>query len=188
MSYPLVKLEAFLRLRSEFVVIDDFATYKRLRVQLHGRGIVVRDLVAGIDIKTKKQQVVRSGDFLVAEIDAKVGGFGVVPPEGDGAIVSSHYFLFEIDESKCLPGWLEAYIRSGDLEDQVNARGSTNYAAIRARHVLEFEISLPNSIEQERVLKKIRRVELLKQLQSEALSEIETLLQSIMDRAFKGEL
>ncbi|MGH3851077.1 MAG: hypothetical protein ACRDRT_15525, partial [Pseudonocardiaceae bacterium] len=56
----------------------------------------MRDIVPGTAIKTKKQQVVRAGEVLVAEIDAKVGGFGVIPGELDGAIVSSHYFTFEI--------------------------------------------------------------------------------------------
>ena len=51
----------------------------------------------GAEIKTKRQQRVQAGDLLVAEIDAKVGGFGIVPAGLAGAIVSSHYFLYEVD-------------------------------------------------------------------------------------------
>lgn len=46
---------------------------------LHAKGIVLRDELPGALIKIKSQQVCRSGEFLVAEIDAKVGGFGIVP-------------------------------------------------------------------------------------------------------------
>jgi type I restriction enzyme S subunit len=67
---------------------------------LHARGIVLRDAVPGALIKTKQQQVCRAGEFLVAEIDAKVGGFAVVPEALDGTIVSGHYFLFDLDEAK----------------------------------------------------------------------------------------
>jgi hypothetical protein len=63
--------------RRTFVSIDDFTEYKRCRVQLHAQGIVLRDTVLGAEVKTKKQQVCQAGDFLVAEIDAKVGGFGM---------------------------------------------------------------------------------------------------------------
>ena len=118
-GWPIARLGEFLTERKEFITIDDFARYKRARVQLHGRGIALRDEIVGAEIKTKSQQVARAGEFLVPEIDAKVGGFGVVPPELDDAIVSSHYFLFQINEQKCLLAWLDRFARSGLLEDQV---------------------------------------------------------------------
>jgi len=93
-KWPKVRLGEVLRHRKEFITIDDLTTYRRPRVQLHVQGIVQRDEVPGALIKTKKQQVCREGEFLVAEIDAKVGGFGIVPSALDGSIVSSHYFLF----------------------------------------------------------------------------------------------
>src|SRR5258706_5803079 len=130
----------FLPQRIEFITIDDFTRYNRARVQTHGKGIVLRDEIEGVEIKTKKQQTARTGEFLVAEIDAKVGGFGIVPPELDGAVVSSHYFLFEINEEKCSKDWLHWFVRYNSLEDQVKAQGSTNYAAIRPSHVLNFQI------------------------------------------------
>src|SRR5262245_22100906 len=111
-TWPMVHLEEVVRLRQEFIQIDDLATYRRLRVQLHARGIVLRDEVPGAVIKTKRQQVCRSGEFLVAEIDAKVGGFGVIPAGLDGAIVSSHYFLFGVDETKLDRRFLEYFIRT----------------------------------------------------------------------------
>ena len=98
-GFQMVPLGDVLRQRSEFIEIDDFKTYKRCRVQLHAQGIVERDVVPGFEIKTKKQQICRAGEFLVAEIDAKVGGFGIVPDDLDDAIVSSHYFLFDSSEN-----------------------------------------------------------------------------------------
>jgi len=97
-KWPLAPLASAIQYRKEFLQIDDLEQYKRCRVQLHAQGIVLRDTVPGAEIKTKKQQVCKAGDFLVAEIDAKVGGFGIVPEKLDQAIVSSHYFLFEVNE------------------------------------------------------------------------------------------
>ena len=87
-AWPSVALGEVIAHRKEFIVIDDLKTYRRPRVQLHAQGIVLRDTVPGAEIKTKKQQVARAGEFLVAEIDAKVGGFGLVPEALDGSIVS----------------------------------------------------------------------------------------------------
>jgi type I restriction enzyme, S subunit len=158
MQMPVTKFSEFARHRKEFIRIDDFQTYTRARVQLHWRGIVERDRLEGAAIKTKNQQVARTGELLVAEIDAKVGGIGIVPPELDEAVVSSHYFLFDIDETKCLRKWLDFFIRSGALEDQVAARGSTNYAAIRPQHVLAFQMPLPSIPEQRRIVARIEEL------------------------------
>src|SRR5438094_9567105 len=121
-AWQIVPLEEFVTHRKEFIRINDLETYKRCRVQLHAQGIVLRDVVSGAEIKTKEQQVCRAGEFLVAEIDAKVGGFGVVPDELDGSIVSSHYFLFEVNEEKLNRRFLDYFIRTPGFRDQVAAR------------------------------------------------------------------
>ena len=121
-AWPLATIGQVGRHRKEFVRIDDTQEYKRCRVQLHAKGIVLRDIVPGADIKTKEQQVCRAGEFLVAEIDAKVGGFGIVPDELDGAIVSSHYFLFTVDERQLDRRFLDFYARTPAFREQVSAR------------------------------------------------------------------
>jgi len=148
--WPTVRLGEVLRHRKDFITIDDLKTYRRPRVQLHVEGIVQRDEVPGALIKTKTQQVCRPGEFLVAEIDAKVGGFGIVPESLNGSIVSSHYFLFVVDESKLNRRFLDYFIRTPAFREQVAAQGSTNYAAIRPSHVLGYEIPLPPLAEQRR--------------------------------------
>lgn len=186
--FPAVRLASFLKYRKQFFMIDDTAKYKRVRIQLHNQGIVLRDVVEGAELRTKQQQSARAGELLVAEIDAKVGGFGIVPPELDGAIVSSHYFLFEIDETKCLRGWLDAFVRSGGLEEQVKARGSTNYAAIRPGHVLDFVIPLPVVTEQRRLIGLAAQLDALRELHRETGKEIDALMVSLLRRSFKGQL
>jgi type I restriction enzyme S subunit len=170
-SWPKVRLDDVLRHRKDFITIDDLQIYKRVRVQLHAQGIVVRDEVPGAMIKTTRQQSCRAGDFLVAEIDAKVGGFGIVPESLDSGIVSSHYFLYEIDESKLDRRFLDFFIRTHTFRDQVEAQGSTNYAAIRPADVLGYQIPLPPLAEQKRVVARIE--ELLHQiLQAQKIRKI----------------
>jgi type I restriction enzyme S subunit len=156
--WPQVNLGRVLAHRSEFTTIDDTQQYLRCRVQLHAQGIVLRDRVEGGIVKTKKQQLCQAGEFLVAEIDAKVGGFGIVPEELDGAIVSSHYFLFSVDTTLLDRKFLGWFIRTLAFRDQVRAQGSTNYAAIRAHDVLGYTMPLPPLDEQRRIVAKIERL------------------------------
>lgn len=153
--WHIVPLSDVVRHQKEFRLIDDAKSYKRCRVQLHAKGIVLRDELEGAAIKTKKQQVCRAGQLLVAEIDAKLGGYGIVPIELEGAIVSSHYFLFDVEASKLDRAFLGYFIRTPYFHDQVGARGSTNYAAIRPAHVLGYRMPLPPLAEQRRIVAKI---------------------------------
>ena len=152
MTWKEVPLGEVIRQRKSFITIDDDATYKRCRVQTSARGVVLRDAVPGAEIKTKKQQVCRAGDFLVAEIDAKAGGYGLVPSPLEGAVVSSHYFLFEVDEAELDREYLGWFSRTGRFFDQVRAVGSTNYAAIRPDSVLQYVMPLPPLCEQRRIV------------------------------------
>ena len=184
--WPTVRLGEVLRHRKEFITIDDLTNYKRPRVQLHVQGIVLRDEVPGALIKTKTQQVCRAGEFLVAEIDAKVGGFGIVPESLAGSIVSSHYFLFVIDESKLDQQFLDSFIRTPTFREQVAAQGSTNYAAIRPAHVLGYEIPLPPLAEQRRVVARIEalaaQIHEARTLRHQAAEEAEALTKSTLNQ------
>jgi hypothetical protein len=57
----------------------------------------------GRSSKRKRSRFAAAGEFLAAEIDAKPGGFGIVPESLNRPIVSSHCFLFVADESKLHP-------------------------------------------------------------------------------------
>ena len=158
MCWQVVSLGNVLSQRKEFRTIDEDKIYARCRVQTRARGITLRDHVLGSYIKTKRQQICRSGEFLVAEIDAKVGGFGIVPQELDGAIVSSHYFLFEIDQCRLRTEFLNWVCRTAKFREQVNARGTTNYSAIRPTQLLDYKIPLPPLAEQARLASILDRI------------------------------
>ncbi len=183
--YPLSTLDRAITLRADFIQINDTEIYKRCKVQLHAQGIVLRDIVSGAEIKTKRQQVCRVGEFLVAEIDAKVGGFGIVPVDLDGAIVSSHYFLFEINDELLNHRYLDFYGRTHAFQRQVSAQGSTNYAAIRPKDVLGYTIPLPPLAEQRRIVARIEelaaKIEAARGLRRETVEEVGILFSSAMN-------
>lgn len=187
--WPSIPLGEVIDHRKEFIIIDDLETYRRPRVQLHAQGIVLRDVVPGAQIKTKKQQVARAGEFLVAEIDAKVGGFGIVPDDLDGSIVSSHYFLYGHKPDRLDNKYLGWFVQTRSFRQQVEAQGSTNYAAIRPSDVLGYEIPLPPLDEQRRIVARIEelaaKVEEARGLRSSTLDELAALRSTQSRRVFE---
>ena len=190
MAAPLERLGAVVAQRKESIQIDDFREYKRVKVRLHQQGVELRDLIVGGDLRTKTQQVCRAGDVIFAEIDAKVGGYGVIPDDLDGAIVSSHYFLFTIDTDRVDRRFLELALKNPGFQDQIVARGSTNYAAIRAEQVLELRVPLPDKTEQRRVVSLLDNIlacrTRIRELSTRAASLVAALHRSSINRFAEG--
>lgn len=139
-----VKLNGVLKHKKGNIKIDDETEYKLCRVQLHRRGVLLRGMEFGYQIKTKKQQVCQAGDLIVAEMDAKFGGYGFIPEELENAIVSSHYYLYELDKTQISQDYFQTLISTDYIQNQIEAKGSTNYSSIRAKEFLEYEIPLPS--------------------------------------------
>ncbi len=168
-TYPFVPFSEIMTENKETITINDEVEYARITVQLHGRGVVIRDRVLGKKIKTKEQKLTKANQFIVAEIDAKLGGFGVILKEFENSIVSSHYFLFDLDASKILPEYFDFVIRFGPYADMISpfVKGTTNYAAIRPQHILQLKIPLPPCEKQKEIVESIRE----KQKQLEELEK-----------------
>lgn len=171
----------FLTHAPNFFTIEDDKEYQLVTVKLHGKGVVSRCYMKGAQIKTKEQQRINTDQFLVAEIDAKFGAFGIVPAELDGAIVSGHYFLYDVDKSKVLPNFLQCFISSGILTKSIqkDIQGALNYSAIRPHHVLDVPFPLPedgpNGVQKEVAARfiQIKRIQSQTERQHEAAIALE---------------
>jgi type I restriction enzyme, S subunit len=158
MSFPVVGLSSVLKQRKEFIIIDDDTEYKLCRVQTNRKGVVLRSLLKGSEIMTKRQQVCRAGDFIVATIDAKVGGYGFVPAELNGAIVSNDYQLYNLELAKLYPDYLRMLITTELIQDQIRPSGTTNHARTHSDVFLKAEIPLPSVPEQQAIAEKFDRI------------------------------
>jgi type I restriction enzyme M protein len=183
-------LGSAINLRKEFITIEDGVEYDLITVKLHGRGLKRRSRIYGSEIRTKKQQVVRTGDLVVAEIDAKMGGYGLVPDELNGAIVSSHYFIYEVDKEKLNPLYLQWFLRSGlpEIWIQRYVKGSTNYASIRQQHFPLLSIPLPDIAVQDDFVQGLCSVSEIEEKMVEKArllhAEMENLVPSMLYKAF----
>ncbi|HZQ42354.1 MAG TPA: restriction endonuclease subunit S [Acidobacteriaceae bacterium] len=159
-AWPSVALGEVLTQDTQYVHTLEPRQYPKLSVKLYGRGVVLDSPADGGTVKMQKHQFARRGQVILSEIWAKKGAIGVVPPEGDGALCTSHFFLFDINRDKALPEFI-AWLLSGNyLEPQLNseARGTTGYAAIRPKQFLATSIPLPPLDEQRRIVARIEEL------------------------------
>jgi len=179
---PHVPLSQVLRQDTNYITELEPRLYSKLSVKLYGRGVTLDAPTDGSTVKMTRHQLAKPGQVILSEIWAKKGALGIVPPDGRGALVTSHFFLFDIDETQLLPRFIYWLLHGNYFADELDAQahGTTGYAAIRPKQFLALEIPLPPLAEQQRLVARIeelaRRVEEARGLRREAVEEAGLLL------------
>jgi type I restriction enzyme S subunit len=135
----------------------------------------------------KRHQLARAGQVILSEIWGKKGAIGFVPPEGDGALCTSHFFLFDVRTDRVYPKWLQAIFDASYLQGQLDAeaKGTTGYAAVRPKILFACEIPLPPLAAQRRVVTRIEalaaRIQEARDLKQHVKGEMEGLVASVLN-------
>jgi type I restriction enzyme S subunit len=159
-QWSLVALAEVLTHNKEYIEEPEPKIYPKLSVKLYGRGVVLDDSADGSLLRMKKHQIAKNGQVILSEIWGKKGAIGFVPPEGDGALCTSHFFLFDVNYEKLEPKYLQAIFIANYLQNQLDAeaKGTTGYAAVRPKHLLSAKIPLPPLDEQRRIVARIEEL------------------------------
>lgn len=148
-SAPGVPLRELLVQREDSIRILDDVEYRRPRVQLHFRGVKVRDRVAGSEIGSKLQTVIRTNDLLLSRIDARNGAMALVPSELDGAIATNDFPVFEIRADRVLPAYLRFCLFQPSMLRVYEhlSRGSTNRRRLIVEKFLDLKVAIPEDLD-----------------------------------------
>jgi type I restriction enzyme, S subunit len=159
-QWPQVRLGEVLTQDQQYILEPELRSYPKLSVKLYGKGVVLDAPTDGSTLKMKRHQLARVGQVILSEIWGKKGAIGLVPAEGEGALCTSHFFLFNVRTNKVAPEWLQAVFMANYLQEQLDAKakGTTGYAAVRPKTLLECEIPLPPLAEQRRVVARIEEL------------------------------
>jgi type I restriction enzyme, S subunit len=185
-GFQKVRLADILTRSEEWIDIWPDKQYRQVTVRLWGKGVVLRDEVSGAEIAADRRFVIRQQQFVLSRIDARNGAFGIVPDSLDGAVVSSDFPVFAVDQSQILPKFLDWMSKTHDFVDLCKAasEGTTNRVRLKEKRFLAAEISLPPLEEQRRIIARIEelaaRIEEARGLRREAEKEAETFFPSAL--------
>jgi type I restriction enzyme S subunit len=188
-----VKLGEVLARFQEYIDEPEPRTYPKLSVKLYGKGVTLDAPADGTMLKMRRHQLAKANQVILSEIWGKKGAIGFVPPDGEGALCTSHFFLFDVDEGKLDRRWLNAIFSANFLEGQLGAeaQGTTGYAAVRPSMLLACEIPLPPLAEQQRIVARIdelaSKVREACVLRAQAVQEAEALHLSVLNRHFVSD-
>jgi type I restriction enzyme, S subunit len=159
-AWPVAPLRDVLVQDREYVTALEPREYPKLSVKLYGKGVTLDSPADATQLKMQRHQFAKAGQVILSEIWGKKGAIGFVPPEGEGALCTSHFFLFDLLRDKLDPGWLAAIFRADYLAEQLGASafGTTGYAAVRPKDLLAASIPLPSLPEQRRIVAKVKEL------------------------------
>ena len=136
----------------------------------------------------------RQDDLLFARSGATLGKVCPVPLECDGWLMTGHLFRVRFDKERCLPSYAFVALRGAQsVRDQVFAqvRGATR-PGFNTTLLSNVCLPIPPIPEQRRIVTYLddlqAKVDALKTQQAQSAAELDALLPSILDKAFKGEL
>ncbi len=152
--FELARIGDFLKKSRNIVNIEDDTVYQRVRIKIRNGGVEERDVEKGINIGTKKQFLVKSGQFIVSKIDARNGAFGLITDNLKGAIVTNDFPLFNVDRTKILPEFLVLITTTKRFINfaQSCSSGTTNRQRMDIDLFLNQQIPLPKITEQEKIV------------------------------------
>lgn len=189
-QWPKEELGKLLRRNAEQIDIKPDELYKEITARLWGKGIVLRGVLPGSSIASKRRYVAHSGQFIISRIDARHGSMGIVPDGLEGAVVTNDYPLFDVDSTKLDSNYLSWLCKTRDFIELCSkaSEGTTNRVRLKEDRFLSLEIPLPPLDEQRRIVARIedmkRSIEEAATLQHKMIVESEAVLLGHLKQVF----
>jgi type I restriction enzyme S subunit len=172
-------------------VVNLKAEYPQIAVRSFGKGTFHKPLLSGSEITWQKPYLVKAGDILISNIKAWEGAIAVAENEDDGrfgshryltctpisGIATARFVCFHLLTLKGLHDIGEASPGSADRNRTLNTKA-----------LLEITIPIPSYEKQIWFDELLEKVDQQKKIGAETTVELDALLPSILDKAFKGEL
>ncbi len=145
--------------------------------------------IVGKDAPSRAKQLVKYKDILVSTVRPNLNSVAMVPKELDNQICSTGFCVLRADNKIFIPEYLFFITKSNFFIDAlVNKCKGANYPAVSSKDIKYLQIPLPHLKLQQKFASIVEHVEKLKEKQKKSKEHIDEMFNSLMQKAFKGEL
>lgn len=189
-----VKLRDLLTRSKIPVCIEDTKIYTRVTIKTKHKGISKRDKEIGKKIGTKKQFLLKSGQFVMSKIDARYGAFGIADQSVHNAIITGNFWAYDINHELTTAEWIERYTNSFEFYNLCEraSSGITHRKYLNENKFLSHDLHIPPKKEQENIILKLKKKQTtLNNLTTEITTQttlLSQLRQAILQEAIEGKL
>lgn len=159
-----IQLRYLLKQQKREIVVEPNREYKILGAHWYAKGLYIKDIKFGSEIRATKLNVVEEGDFVYNRLFAWKGSFAIASKDENDCVVSNEFPCFMIDCEKIDPGYLWLYFsREQTWSEALGlSYGATPTSRNRLKEfkLLEMRILLPPLSEQRRIATKLNQLSL----------------------------
>ena len=188
MNWPLACVGEILRRVERFEPRDDLVEYSFAGTYSFARGVFVGERKLGSSFSLPRVQRIKKGDFVYCKIMAWEGAFGLVSDDADGCVMSGAFVVYELDQNRISPKFLEYYFKLPAHWKSIGARSTGTNVRRRSLHPDQFEksyIPVPPLPEQRRIVTRIEelaaKINEARALRERSREEIENLCRSVLN-------
>lgn len=162
-------------------------------MNVHNNKFVDKDLAFIDDEQAEKLRnvMIEHNDVLLNITGASVARCCIVPNEFIPARVNQHVAIIRCKEDEILPIFLEYQLTNENYQRllwDIATSGGATREAITKQQIENLELIVPTIELQNKFIDFVKRVDKLKVDMEKSLKELEDNFNSLMQRAFKGEL
>lgn len=186
--WPMVALGEVLRPADDPVPVNASQSYPNLGLLAFGRGVFEKPDIDGLATSANTLYRVRSGQFIYSRLFAFEGAFSIVPPKLDGFFVSNEFPVFDIIESKMVPGFVRWIFRQPDVWRAAASRGvgmGDRRRRVHPEALLTLLVPLPPLAEQARIVARLDGAAERLERRAAAAKAVEAELDATLRAAFR---
>jgi type I restriction enzyme S subunit len=165
--------------------------YPQVGVKGFGGGLFVRETLDSTQTTYKAFNRLYEGAIVLSQVKGWEGAIAGCPSRLAGRFVSPEYRTFRCISGQAIPEYMSYLVVTPwfwtQLKNLTRGMGGRRERT-RPEKFLKLKIPMPTVEQQEQALKAFSKVTELKKLQAKTAPELDALLPSILDKAFKGNL
>lgn len=186
-----VKLNKILNLDEHRETVEFGNEYPQVGVRGFGGGLFPKESINATQTSYKAFNRLYDGAIVLSQVKGWEGAISVCSSQLADKYVSPEYRTFSCIPEQAIPEYLAVLFAAPwfwtKLKNITRGMGGRRERT-RPEQFLKMELPMPTVDQQRQALSVLKKLEPMQHLREKALQEIDELLPSILDKAFKGEL
>ena len=142
---------------------------------------------------SRAQQIVKTGDILFGTTRPTLKRFCLLADEYDGQICSTGFCVIRPNQNIISSDWMFYQFYNDEFYKYIEPlQKGANYPAVTDKDIMNYNIFVPPLPEQKRIVKELdtlsEKVRQLQEIYTKQIANCEELKQSLLQKAFEGEL
>ena len=173
------------------VVVDENSEYAELGVRSFGKGTFHKPVLSGLEVGSKKLFYIHPDDLVFSNVFAWEGAIAVAKANDKGRVGSHRFITCVPKQGVSTSGFLSFYFLTNEGLEKIREAspgGAGRNKTLGLKKLEKIEVPVPSYEKQIWFNSLQKKMTEIQDAQRANETELEALMPSILDKAFKGEL